>query len=71
MSELHRKFKDILNGVHSIGLQTENCNLISYVLRFFFQRILWGLMVDVYKVSRDLSLIKIDELFCKFKLHEI
>lgn len=27
-------------------------------------------MVDTYKVSRDLSLIKLDEFFHKFKLHE-
>lgn len=27
-------------------------------------------MMDVYKVSRNFSTVKLDELFCKFKLHK-
>lgn len=27
-------------------------------------------MVNAYKVSRDLCIVKLDELFCKFELHE-
>ena len=31
---------------------------------------MWASMVDAYKVSKELSSIKLDELFSEFELHE-
>lgn len=60
MSHIHISFKEILNGLHKIREQVENHDLIKYALKAF--------IIDAYNVSRDLSNIKLDELFCEFDL---
>lgn len=36
----------------------------------FPRNLLWLSIVDAYKVSRDLSNVKLDKLFCEPKLHK-
>lgn len=43
----------------------ENHDRIRYALKAFHRTTLWASMIDTHKVSRDLSSIKLDELFCK------
>lgn len=69
ISQLHDRFKKILNRLHSIGERVENHDLIKYALKAFPLTTLWAFMVDAYKISRDLSSIKLDELFYEFELH--
>ena len=69
-NQLHTRFKDILNGLHLIGHEVENRDIIRYALKAFPRNNLWASIVDAYKVSRDLSTIKLDELFCELELHE-
>ncbi|XP_074557881.1 uncharacterized protein LOC141813795 [Curcuma longa] len=70
VSQLHGRFKELLNGLHAIGERLENRDLIRYALKSFPRDTLWSSMVDAYKVSRDLSTVKLDELFCELELHE-
>ena len=70
VSSLHGRFKELLNGLHSVGESVENRDLIRYALKSFPRNSLWSSMVDAYKVSRDLSIVKLDELFCELELHE-
>ena len=69
-SSLHARIQDILNSLHRIGQKVENRDIIRYALNSFPRSTLWASMVDAYKVSKDLSCIKLDELFSKFELHE-
>ena len=48
----------------------ENRDIIRYALNAFPRTTLWASMVDAYKVSKDLSKIRLDELFSEFELHE-
>ena len=71
VSELHGRFKEIINGLHSIDEHVENRDLVRYVLKAFPRNALWSSMVDAYKVSKDLSIVKLDEFFCEMELHEL
>ena len=69
-SQLHTQIQDILNSLHAIRQKVENRDIIRYALNSFPRNTLWVSMVDAYKVSNDLSCIKLDELFSEFELHE-
>ena len=69
-SQLHARIQDILNSLHVIGQRVENRDIIRYALNAFPRSTLWASMVDAYKVSKDLSSIRLDELFSEFELHE-
>ena len=69
-SSLHARIQDILNSLHGIGQKVENRDIIRYALNSFPRNTLWASMVDAYKVSKDLSSLKLDELFSEFELHE-
>ncbi|XP_074560181.1 uncharacterized protein LOC141816265, partial [Curcuma longa] len=71
VSELHGRFKEILNGLHTVDEKVENRDLVRYVLKSFPRNALWSSMVDAYKVSKDLSIVKLDEFFCEMELHEL
>lgn len=64
------KVKEILNRLYSIEERVESYDLIRYALKAFPLIIFWASMVDAYKVSEDLSSIKLDKLFCEYNLHE-
>ncbi|MCQ7222065.1 hypothetical protein NP006_23470, partial [Salmonella enterica] len=69
-SQLHARIQDLLNGLHAIGQQVENRDIIRYTLNAFPRNSLWASMVDAYKVSKDLSTLRLDALFFEFELHE-
>ncbi|MCQ7506103.1 hypothetical protein NP150_23610, partial [Salmonella enterica] len=69
-SQLHAQIKNLLNGLHLIGHELENRDIIRYALNAFPRNSLWASIVDAYKVSRNLSKLKLDELFCELELHE-
>ncbi|XP_074575241.1 uncharacterized protein LOC141831737 [Curcuma longa] len=66
VSELHGRFKEILNGLHTVDEKVENRDLVRYVLKAFPRNALWSSMVDAYKVSKDLSIVKLDEFSAWF-----
>lgn len=70
ISQLYGRFKELLNGFHSIGDSVENRDLFRYALKAFPKSTLQLSIVNGYKVSRDLSTIKLDKLFYEFELHE-
>lgn len=49
----------------------ENQDPIRYMLMTFSWTSIWLFVMDAYKVSNDLSLVKLDELFYEFGLHEL
>ncbi|XP_074569703.1 uncharacterized protein LOC141826360 [Curcuma longa] len=59
VSELHGRFKEIVNGLHSVNEHIENRDLIRYALKAFPRNTLWSSMVDAYKVSKDLIYCKV------------
>ncbi|XP_074561559.1 uncharacterized protein LOC141817832, partial [Curcuma longa] len=69
-TQLHARIQDLLNGLHAIGQKVDNRDIIRYSLNAFPRNTLWASMVDAYKVSKDLSSVKLDELFAEFELHE-
>ena len=69
-SQLNTRIQDILNCLHAVGKKVENRDVIRYALNAFPRNTLWASMVDAYKVSKDLSSIKLDEHFSEFELHE-
>ena len=71
VSEIHGRFKEIINGLHSVDERVENRDLVRYALKAFPRNALWSSMVDAYKVSKDLSIVKLDEFFCEMELHEL
>ncbi|XP_074559153.1 uncharacterized protein LOC141815095 [Curcuma longa] len=69
-SQLHARIKEILNGLHLIGHKQENRDIIRYALNAFPRNSLWASIIDAYKISKNLSKINLDELFCELELHE-
>lgn len=70
INQLHGRFKKLLNDLHSIGEKVENRDLIKYAFNAFPKTTLRPSIVDEYKVSRDLSIVKLNKLFCEFELCE-
>lgn len=69
-SHLYTSIQDILNWLHWIGQQVENRDIIRYALKAFPRNTFWAFMVDAYKVSRNFSKTKLDELFLEFELYK-
>ncbi|XP_074561401.1 uncharacterized protein LOC141817665 [Curcuma longa] len=70
VNQLQSRVKDILNGLHAIGQKIENRDIIRYVLNSFPRTTSWMSLVDAYRISKDLSTVKLDDLFSEFELYE-
>lgn len=55
VSQMHGRFKEIINGLHGIVEHIENhdLNIIRYTLKVFPHITLYAPMVDTYKISFD------------------
>lgn len=56
ISQFHRKFKEILDRLHSISEQIKNRDLIKYAFKVFSRTISWASMINAYKVFREIEL---------------
>ncbi|XP_042460120.1 transitional endoplasmic reticulum ATPase homolog 2-like [Zingiber officinale] len=66
--ELWDKLIELYEGTNDAKM--ENRDLIRYAINTFPQNTLWTSIVDAYKISRNLSKLKLDELFYELELHE-
>ncbi|MCQ7222070.1 CCHC-type zinc finger protein, partial [Salmonella enterica] len=67
---LHARFKEILNGLASVGEIPSNRDILTKALHAFPRTPTWMSIVDSYYISKDLDKVTLDEFFSQMKLHQ-